>query len=544
MKLNDRVAPLFRLVLRDKFWIALSLILLAGLLLRLPNLNESLWNDEIWSTNVLIGNLKALQNVILEDLHPPFYQVFMFGWTQLFGDSELSVRMPPLLFGLASIFLVYVLAAKIADGLAGRKTALLASFLMAVSPVHMWYSQEARSYSSLLFFLLLSLVAYLKLKEPDARRIWFFVYFGALFSCTLTHFYLAIHVALISMICILEKHQYKKLILAMNTLILACLAAWIATKYVFTGIPPGGGYLGAFNLREFWRLFFTWFLFGDSWGKDWRGWQMLSAQLFFLAVFIYGLTLLLLQKNAKETEGGRKLVWLLFAIPVFLLVASYFGFKGYVERSVFVALPFFYIAIARGVIGIMDIPVSERFGSFGRASVKSLGVACIVIVILLNIFTLKEYFGRDEEWTVYKPNPDWRSTARYLENGLSSSPEPMAIFAVIQPLELRYYNPRFISRWLGDLEEQNARSEEEARRHWEIYLIRPGYMKHFHEAFAKTGARAFYLIHNKYWSGPFNPVFNNMRKDPKLEYQNVQTFKGIEIHKFMLRADATELSKR
>ena len=526
----------------NKFWLALCLILFAGLLLRLPNLNESLWNDEIWSTRVLMGSLAALYHTVLDDWHPPFYQAFMFVWIRLFGDSELSVRMPSLLCGISSIFLVYALASEVV----GRKTALLTSFLMAVSPAHIWYSQEARPYSLLSFFLLLALVAYLRLKEPEPHRIWFLIYFGSLFSSAMTHYYLGVYVALISVICFLDQHQRKRAILAMNFLILVCLAAWIVTVFALMGVPTGGGYLRAFTFHALWRLFFTWFLFGDSWGAEWRHWEMPSAQIFFLVVFIYGVTLMLLRKPvgqvtnlsyrfSEKTWGALNLVWFLFALPVFLLVATAFGFRGYVERSMFVALPFFYIVISRGVIGIADAPLSDRFGSFGRTFVKTFGGVCVGVVISLNIFTLKEYFRRDEEWTVYKPNPDWRSTARYLENEISRSSEQPVIFAVIPPLELTYYNSRF--RSVGG----NSLGREEAQKFWGIYS-RPSHIENVHEVLSKSGARKFYLIHNKYWSGRFNDVFKNLLKDPGLQYHNKQSFKGIDVHSFMLRADMDEES--
>jgi len=533
--LTDYHSIRHRLTSSSVFWLAL--ILIAGLALRLPNLNESLWNDEIWSTRVLIGSRTALYYTMIDDKHPPFYQMFMFVWIRLFGDSELSVRTPPLLCGMAAIPLVYAFASKVLE----RKTALLASFLLAVSPTHIWYSQEARGYSFLLFFLLLSLFAYLKLKETAPRRIWFFVYSVSLFSCAMTHYYLAVYVILISALCVLERHGRKKFILAVNFSILVCLAAWTITIITLTSATAGGGYLSAFSFRALWRLFFNWFLFGDSWGAEWRHWQMFSAQLLFLVIFVYGLALTSLQKartslQKRKDGNARNLALYLFAIPAFLLVASYFGFRGYIERSAFVALPFFFIIIARGVVGVAEASESKRLAPRGQVLIKSLAVACIVIVALLNAFTLKEYFRRGEEWTVYKPNPDWRSAARYLETGINASPEPLTIFAVVPPLELTYYNSRFINIWLGIGEGQDTFAEEVARTHWAIYSLGPAYLKNFerfHNALSKTGARAFYLIHNKYWSGDFDRVFKYLKSDPRVEYQTTQSFKGIEIHKFI-----------
>lgn len=525
-----------------KHGFALAIILIIGLSLRLPNLNESIWNDEIWSTRVWMSNLKDFYALILDDWHPPFYQIFMFVWIRLFGDSELSVRMPSLLPGMSSIFLAYALASSVV----GRKTALLASFLMSVSPAHIWYSQEARPYALLLFSALLSLVAYLKLKDPDSRRLWLLIYFLALFSGALTHYYLSVYVGILSIICILERHQRKKLILAMNVLILVCLAAWVIIVLTHTGRPVATQYLRAFTFRDLWRLFFTWFLFGNAWGKEWRQWQMFSAQLFFLAIFIGGLAALLFRRKTREAWSARTLVCFLFAIPAFLLVATFWGYKGYIERSVFAALPYFYIVIAYGVISVMEIPVAERFGSFGRASIKALGGVCIAVVIALNIFTIKEYFRRDEEWTVYKPNPDWRSTARYLEERLNNPAESLAIFVTIPPPELTYYNTRFRTVFPAAPGEEVFYGEV-ARLYWGIYCIEPSYVRNtqkFHNALSKTGARTVYLIHNKYWTGSFYIVFELMMKDPVLQYESAQSFKGIEIHKFILRADATELSQR
>ncbi len=129
-------------------WLIMCIIILMGVLLRLPHLNRSLWYDELWSTSVKLKNPVALGVTILFDPHPPFYAIFMYLWTSVFGDSEISVRIPPLMFGLSSILLTYYIALKFL----GKNTSLLVSFLMCINPVHIWYSREARPYSATLFF--------------------------------------------------------------------------------------------------------------------------------------------------------------------------------------------------------------------------------------------------------------------------------------------------------------------------------------------------------------------------------------------------------
>src|SRR4051794_36605441 len=88
----------------------LAIILVVAFLLRLPGLNESVWFDELWATHLKVGNLPTLLQVVKHDVHPPFYAVFMFFWDKVFGDSEVSIRTPPMLFGLAAIVLAFVLA--------------------------------------------------------------------------------------------------------------------------------------------------------------------------------------------------------------------------------------------------------------------------------------------------------------------------------------------------------------------------------------------------------------------------------------------------
>ena len=71
----------------------------------------------------------------------------MFFWVHMFGEHELSVRMPPLVFGLSSIVLTYWIAATYGS----RRMALLAAVLLCFSPVHVWYSQEATPYAMTLY---------------------------------------------------------------------------------------------------------------------------------------------------------------------------------------------------------------------------------------------------------------------------------------------------------------------------------------------------------------------------------------------------------
>lgn len=126
-----------------------SIIGLLGLCLRLYHLGaNSLWFDEGWSVAFASGTPAAiLAKTLSSDVHPPTYYLLLHYWTDLFGNSEASLRFPSVLFGTATIFIVF----RIATILAGAEIGAIASLLFAVSPIQIQYDTEARMYALLVF---------------------------------------------------------------------------------------------------------------------------------------------------------------------------------------------------------------------------------------------------------------------------------------------------------------------------------------------------------------------------------------------------------
>lgn len=128
------------------------LILFLGTVLRLINLNQSLWLDEAIGAMVVknIGYLDILTKFSIADNHPPFYYLLLKFWTNIFGYSEISLRMPSVLFGIGIIYLVYKITKN-------KFTAIL----LATSPFLIYYSQEARMYMMAAFFATFAVYAFL-----------------------------------------------------------------------------------------------------------------------------------------------------------------------------------------------------------------------------------------------------------------------------------------------------------------------------------------------------------------------------------------------
>lgn len=140
-------------------------ILAFGLLFRLISLNQSLWLDE--ATTALVSKMSfsdIFSKFLPGDFHPPFYYLLMKLWVLVFGTSEISLRIPSVIFGVGIIYFVYLIAKKMFD----IKAANIASLLAATSGLLIYYSQEARMYSLTAFLVVIAF--YLLLKE---KWIWF-----------------------------------------------------------------------------------------------------------------------------------------------------------------------------------------------------------------------------------------------------------------------------------------------------------------------------------------------------------------------------------
>lgn len=120
-------------------------VILLGFLLRLINLNQSLWLDEAITAIAVKNNsfVELITKFSPGDFHPPLYYFFLKIWTNIFGYSEIALRFPSIVFGVLTIFFVY----KIGQIIFNKKTGLIAGLIMATNPLAIYYSQEARMYS-------------------------------------------------------------------------------------------------------------------------------------------------------------------------------------------------------------------------------------------------------------------------------------------------------------------------------------------------------------------------------------------------------------
>ncbi|MEJ2704366.1 MAG: glycosyltransferase family 39 protein, partial [Sedimentisphaerales bacterium] len=151
------------------YWRFLVIILTIGAVLRIPGVNSGLWYDEI-ATLVEFVRLplnRLIANYGDQNNHPLFSLLARLS-IDLFGESAWSLRLPALLFGLASLWALFLLARLVSD----RREAFLATALMTVSYHHVWFSQNARGYTGQLFWCLLGTWLFIKGYEKSRPAIW------------------------------------------------------------------------------------------------------------------------------------------------------------------------------------------------------------------------------------------------------------------------------------------------------------------------------------------------------------------------------------
>lgn len=122
---------------------AAGLILLLAMFLRFFNLGfNSLWLDEVYSVTTAESPIQQLLTSTQLYSQPPLYTLLLHFWLPA-GSSEFMLRFPSLFFGVLSVAVLY----RFSRPLFGAKVALLSALLLTVSPLHVWYSQEVRSYA-------------------------------------------------------------------------------------------------------------------------------------------------------------------------------------------------------------------------------------------------------------------------------------------------------------------------------------------------------------------------------------------------------------
>lgn len=164
--------------------LAIFTIIALGFALRLHGLGrESLWYDELLQLDIAQDSLTSILPQLPRHSAVPLDYFISHFWI-LGGRSETWVRLPAALLGALTLPWLYLLGRRLLDG----QSSLVFTAMLAISPIHIRYSQEVRPYALLILGLVLAGYSFWQLRQTGRRRYAISLQLGVLFLA-LAHFF-------------------------------------------------------------------------------------------------------------------------------------------------------------------------------------------------------------------------------------------------------------------------------------------------------------------------------------------------------------------
>jgi mannosyltransferase len=209
-------------VARLPAWWPLAALTLLAAVLRLSTLDlQSFWYDEAFTpVHVLHAGLVAtLRSVVHTENSPPLWYVLEWADARVLGTGEVALRLPSALAGIATVPVAWA----IGHELSGRRAAIVCAALVAVNPLFVWYSQEARVYALFVLTAALAMLCFLRaLREPTPRRMAAFALTAAL--ALLTHYFAVFLLAPMALWLLWDRHTRRAALAATGVLVLVGVA--------------------------------------------------------------------------------------------------------------------------------------------------------------------------------------------------------------------------------------------------------------------------------------------------------------------------------
>jgi 4-amino-4-deoxy-L-arabinose transferase-like glycosyltransferase len=203
---------------------------LAGVLLRLPLMGHGLWRDEgsTYAVTTAPSVHELLNHVWTTEMTPPLFYLLERAWVGIAGTSEIALRTPSLLFGIATIALMYAIGYRIA----GRPAAIVAALCSTIAPGAIGLDTEARAYSLTIFIAAIFLYGYVGLATGRGSRVALValtIVSGALLPGTfVTGFVIVGASAAFAFVQALIRRDQKSVVLAASTIAASLLSLLFA----------------------------------------------------------------------------------------------------------------------------------------------------------------------------------------------------------------------------------------------------------------------------------------------------------------------------
>lgn len=322
------------------------------------------------------GVSSTIKQLALEDpQHPPLYYSIAWYWSLWFGNSVAAIRSLSAVISVFSLVSIYYLCRELFEL---PLTRLMAVSLMAISPFHLLYAQEARQYSLWTLTILISSYALLRALRTKTFFSW------VIYSITLT---LSFYTFILSIVMAIGHgiHVFGTERLRVNRSVTAYLLSLIAALITF--IP--------------WLIILTQ---GKSEGKIQRlDWIEKSTSLTSLmGKWIFNITWIFIDWiNINEHTPIKSFFWLIpFVITLLVLIgySIYYLVHSTPKSSWLFVLSLIFTTVI--VLIIPDIIFGGRRSGVSRYLIPTfLGIQLMIAYLLSSKLVYRQGRIGQKIWT-------------------------------------------------------------------------------------------------------------------------------------------------
>ena len=413
---------------RSRQDLPLIAIILAAFALRVWNLGDKALSYDEAATAIM--SRAAAPDIIAFHWtaafeHLPLWVLGMRAWSLLVGQSEFALRLPSALAGVLAAPLLWAMLKRAAPHPDSWK--LLAATLVTTSPALVLYSQEARMYTLVVAFALISTYVWLRLcQRPSANMIAAYVLASWVMMGLQYYSVLLVGAHLLSALYVTavtrrdaQRASFWRAAVSAAALATMPLLVWMA-------LSPGFQETLHVVLREAQthRLTFSAFLL-DIWRDLSFGafrWQPKIAWLGFLTAPLFLLGVIAACVDARQ-HGWRAALcaWhpLFIAIVALPVILSAALLRTLAARYILYVVPFIYAFIAYAILALRRLP---RLAALSAAS----------IILAVALAGLAYYYGPYHK-------SEYREMARYLLDRYDPAQDAILIEAPRQHLLAKYY---------------------------------------------------------------------------------------------------------
>jgi len=384
---------------------------------------QSLWWDEAISLHLATSTVADLLADRAAHVHPPLYFLLLKGWVALAGTSAFSARFFSAWFNALLVPVVYAIGHRWLD----RRAGLLASVLIAISPLYVIYSQETRVYAllPLVYLAILALVnrlttAPVQHETRFTKHEWLLLVGVEVIGLHL-HYVVILAVAYANLLLLFHLRRRQRELarwLASVALVAILCLPWAITVFlnreaVLADVGAGDPFAEPVPLDFFVRLLWTFQWSGLTAAPAYPPLQITTLVL--AGLFLIALVVLLASVRTRTTTLRLLAHWLIPLAPALLMwQIKELSHPRYV--AIFAVAPLllagYVLAQLGGRLESRKSPFSILHSPLGRVLAILLGLnLCVTSAAALYAWYFVPRFAKD----------DVRGTAAWLETGTTAN---------------------------------------------------------------------------------------------------------------------------